>query len=213
MNQTESKINIYQKLSEIQAELNVPKNQYNNFGGYNYRNAEDILSAAKPILKVHGCIVILSDDIVSIEGKNYVKATATLVDAGSSNETVSYIKVDAFAREPISKKGMDESQITGASSSYARKYALAGLFAIDDGNDNDNDALDKRGRNEPSKSQAKAQKSNTSRINFAEVRAKLSTINTIKELNSYWRELNLSDTQSKYLTKDFSKRKEELNGK
>lgn len=118
-------------LQQIQQELKAPKNQRNNFGGYNYRSCEDIVEALKPILAKHGAAIVLSDEIVEIGGRVYLKATATLKTDKDS------ISATAFAREPESKKGMDESQITGASSSYARKYALNGLFGIDDTKDAD----------------------------------------------------------------------------
>lgn len=117
------------KLAEIQSKLMVPKNQFNNFGKYRYRSCEDILEALKPILD--GAVVIISDDIVNISGDFYVKATARFIYGDG------VIEVSAFAREPRSKKGTDESQITGSTSSYARKYALNGLFAIDDSKDPD----------------------------------------------------------------------------
>lgn len=118
-------------LQEIQKELKAPKNQRNSFGGYNYRSCEDIVEALKPILAKHKAAIILSDEIVEIGGRVYVKATATL------KTDTDNISVTAFAREPEAKKGMDESQITGAASSYARKYALNGLFGIDDTKDAD----------------------------------------------------------------------------
>lgn len=120
---------IHDKLSKIQSELNAPKNQRNTFGNYNYRSCEDILSAVKPILS--GCIILLSDELVMIGGRFYVKATATLKDG---EETIS---TTAYAREEETKKGMDAAQITGSASSYARKYALNGLLAIDDTKDAD----------------------------------------------------------------------------
>jgi len=120
-------------LSKIQVELNVPKNQYNNFGKYNYRSLEDITDALKPHLKAFNYSLIVSDTIEEIAGRIYVKATANLYD-----ETMKVIgTATAFAREPLGKKGMDEAQITGATSSYARKYCLNGLFAIDDTKDAD----------------------------------------------------------------------------
>lgn len=118
-------------LFKIQQSLKVPKNQRNSFGNYNYRSAEDILEAAKKVLKDHNAVIFLTDEIVSEGGKNYVKATATITDG---NETYS---ATAYAREEESKKGMDASQITGSCSSYARKYAMNGLFAIDDTKDSD----------------------------------------------------------------------------
>lgn len=118
-------------LQEIQQKLKAPKNQRNNFGGYNYRSCEDIVEALKPILADYGAAIILSDEIVAVGERVYVKATATLKTKDEQFSTT------AFAREPVAKKGMDESQITGAASSYARKYALNGLFGIDDTKDAD----------------------------------------------------------------------------
>ncbi len=123
---------IHEKLSQIQSKLNAPKGQYNSFGKYNYRNCEDILQALKPILSEHKCHVSLSDEVVIAGNRFYIKATATITD--SENNSFS---TTAFAREAESKKGMDESQVTGSTSSYARKYALNGLFAIDDNKDAD----------------------------------------------------------------------------
>ena len=117
------------KLSEVQRSLNAPKNQRNDFGKYNYRNCEDILQAVKPLLG--DAVILLSDDIQVVGDRVYVKATATFKSADES------IEVTAFAREPLNRKGMDESQITGSASSYARKYALNGLLLIDDNKDAD----------------------------------------------------------------------------
>ena len=128
-----------EKLISIQNQLNAPKNQRNNFGGYNYRSAEDILEALKPLLSANKCALTLKDDIVLIgEGENarfYVKAVATLFDEKGTEITSTV----AYARESLTKKGMDDSQITGTASSYARKYALNGLFCIDDNKDADTD--------------------------------------------------------------------------
>lgn len=124
---------IHEKLSKIQTELKAPKNQFNKFGGYKYRSCEDILEALKPICAKNKAVLIVSDDIVPVDDRYYVKATSTLYDT-ESGESVS---ATAFAREEDSKKGMDGSQITGASSSYARKYSLNGLFNIDDTRDSD----------------------------------------------------------------------------
>lgn len=124
---------IYKKLANIQKDLVATKSQYNNFGKYSYRSCEDILQAVKPLLQREECGLILSDDIVEVGGRVYVKATATLFDK-DDNETT---QNTAFAREDENKKGMDGSQITGSSSSYARKYALAGLFLLDDNKDAD----------------------------------------------------------------------------
>ncbi len=121
------------KLTNIQSTLKAPKGNFNSFGKYKYRSCEDILEALKPLLAEHSCVVTLSDEIVQIWERYYIKATATLLDC-ESGETQS---TTAFAREELEKKGMDSSQITWSASSYARKYALNGLFAIDDGVDAD----------------------------------------------------------------------------
>lgn len=120
------------ELIEIQAKLNAPKKQHNKFGNYNYRSCEDILGALKEHLAENKCTLVITDDIVMIADRVYVKATATL-----KNENGEVESATAYAREGVEKKGMDESQITGAASSYARKYALNGLFAIDDTKDAD----------------------------------------------------------------------------
>jgi len=123
------------KLLQIQNNLRCPKNQYNSFGGYSYRNAEDILEAVKPLCFEHGCLLIVTDEIIEVCGKNYVRATAKLICGDDC------ISVSASAREPQTQKGMNDSQLTGSCSSYARKYALNGLFCIDDTKDADNDNM------------------------------------------------------------------------
>ncbi len=127
-------MNILEKLSAIQLELKAPKNQFNKFGGYKYRSCEDILEAVKPICAKNKATLIISDNIKNIGDRFYVKATAMLYDNEKIEHTVSAV---AFAREEDNKKGMDGSQVTGSSSSYARKYALNGLFNIDDTKDAD----------------------------------------------------------------------------
>ncbi len=126
------KLNIVEKLSKIQKELKAPKNQFNKFGKYKYRSTEDILEGLKTLLI--DCAVTINDDIIEIGGRIYVKATATLQD---SLDLKASISVSAFAREPEDQKGMNQAQITGSASSYARKYALNGLFLIDDTKDAD----------------------------------------------------------------------------
>lgn len=126
---------IYEKLSAIQQELKAPKGQYNSFGKYKYRSCEDILEAVKPICAKHKTALVLLDDIREVSGRFYVVAQAQLHDCESDNA----VTATAFAREPDEKKGMDDSQITGTASSYARKYALNGLFCIDDTKDADTD--------------------------------------------------------------------------
>lgn len=120
------------ELIAIQSELKAPKSQFNKFGGYKYRKAEDILEAVKPLLNKQKCTLTITDDIVLVGNRIYVKATATI-----KNEKGEFETTTGWAREEETKKGMDGSQITGASSSYARKYALNGLFAIDDNADSD----------------------------------------------------------------------------
>lgn len=120
------------ELISIQSELKAPKSQFNKFGGYKYRKAEDILEAVKPLLAKQKCTLIITDDIVLVGNRIYVKATATI-----KNEKGEFETSTGWAREEETKKGMDASQITGASSSYARKYALNGLLAIDDNQDSD----------------------------------------------------------------------------
>lgn len=121
------------KLRRVQTELHAPKGQRNDFGGYKYRSCEDILEAVKPLLAEQDLTLIISDHIHFIEGRFYIVATATVVDPN----TGAAVTVNGFAREAESKKGMDDSQVTGSASSYARKYALNGLFAIDDTKDAD----------------------------------------------------------------------------
>lgn len=131
----EKVLSIYEKLLKIQTELKAPKNQVNKFGGYNYRSCEDILEAVKPLLDKYRCTLKIADELVNIGERYYIKATAKLIDV--DKET--FIENTAFAREEESKKGMDGSQITGATSSYCRKYCLNGLFLIDDTKDADTD--------------------------------------------------------------------------
>ena len=131
---------VYKKLIKVQQELKAPKNQRNTFGNYNYRSCEDILEALKPILAKHDATVFISDKVVVKENNwAYIEATATFVDI----ETGESVSTTAFARETENKKGMDSSQITGSASSYARKYALNGLFLIDDSVDPDSDSHQK----------------------------------------------------------------------
>lgn len=126
-------MNIYKKLLEIQTKLKAPKSQYNSFGKYSYRNSEDILEALKPLLLETQSTIIISDSIKHIDSRFYVEAVVKLIDI----DTGEAVEVSALAREEDTKKGMDSSQITGSTSSYARKYALNGLFCIDDTKDSD----------------------------------------------------------------------------
>lgn len=138
---------VYEKLLKIQSELIAPKNMHNKFGNYNYRNLEGICESAKPLLKELKCVLYFEDDIVQTGDRYYTEATAILVDT----EDGSKITCKAKAREEETKKGMDASQITGSSSSYARKYAVAGLFLLDDNKDADSNELHEQIKNTPSR--------------------------------------------------------------
>ena len=151
------------KLTDIQNELKAPKGQYNSYGGYKYRSCEDILEAVKPLLKKYDCSLKISDEIVQIGDRYYIKATATLVDDEKHftkhglNEDFTLICTNtAYAREEETKKGMDSLQITGTASSYARKYALNGLFLIDDNKDADTDEHAKQTGKEKKEEKPKA---------------------------------------------------------
>lgn len=121
----------YSSLIKVQATLNAPKSQYNSFGKYNYRSCEDIMGAVKPLLAEHGLVQFVSDEIVLIGDRYYVKATVTVTNGKESHS------VSSLARESLTKKGMDDAQVTGSTSSYARKYALNGMYNIDDSKDAD----------------------------------------------------------------------------
>lgn len=156
-------------LAQIQSELKAPKGQRNTFGKYNYRSCEDILEAVKPLLKERGLVILITDDIVQIGERYYVRATATIYDSEGS-----YISNSALAREELKRTGMDASQITGATSSYARKYALNGLFAIDDTKDAD---ATNKGQDEPKPAKATAQPVFTD-----EIRTALAKAQSVQEL-------------------------------
>lgn len=134
-------MNIFEKLAAVQQELKAPKDKKNTFAGYSYRSAEGILEAVKPVLKKYGAIIIIRDEIVEVGGRIYVKATA---EFGDTKDASMHFAATAYAREAESKEGLDESQITGVASSYARKYALNGLLLIDDTKDADTDEYAKQ---------------------------------------------------------------------
>ena len=127
-------MNIFEKLNKIQTELKAPKKQYSKFGKYNYRSCEDILEGLKPLLQSTNTCIVVNDELTIIGDRYYIKATVKLYDTEKVGD---FIEATGYAREEENKKGMDGSQVTGASSSYARKYALNGLFAIDDNKDSD----------------------------------------------------------------------------
>lgn len=144
---------IHEKLMNIQSKLKAPKNQYNAFGKYKYRSCEDILEGVKPLLSETKTTLTISDEVVNVGSRFYIKATATLVDVEDGQS----FSVSAFAREDESKKGMDLSQVTGSTSSYARKYALNGLFCIDDTKDSDSTNTHGESENKSDKAISKAQ--------------------------------------------------------
>lgn len=190
------------ELIEIQTRLNAPKNQRNNFGKYNYRNCEDILMALKPLMKQQNCTLIIGDEIELIGDRFYIKATATIKNEKGDKESAT-----AYARECESKKGMDSAQLTGATSSYARKYALNGLFAIDDNKDADSQAPED---NEP---QAKApdlitdaqlKKLNTLITNLGKDRAAIKEYYKVTSLKDLWKTtaIELINTLEKSIPKE-----------
>ena len=150
---------IYEKLLNIQTTLKAPKGQFNRFGNYKYRNCEDILESLKPLLFDNKVVVLINDDIVAVNDRIYIKTTVTLKDTESEEK----IETTAFAREEETKKGMDSSQITGSASSYARKYALNAMFAIDDTKDSDttNQGTNNQEENRNTQSQKKDYKDMT----------------------------------------------------
>lgn len=166
------------ELLQIQSELKAPKGQFNAYGKYKYRSCEDILEAVKPILKKNNCTLLLSDSLIYVGERYYIKATATLVNAEGKS-----ISTEAYAREEETKKGMDASQITGASSSYARKYALNGLLCIDDNKDSD---TTNTGDNAPA-APAKASKEDSAEVEkaIAEINAAKSKEELINAIAKY----------------------------
>lgn len=153
-------MNVYQKLKIVQKELKAPKSQFNSFGKYHYRSCEDILEAAKPLCNENELVLSVSDEIVLVGDRYYVKATAKVIctETGESHEA------SAIAREEENKKGMDSAQLTGSTSSYARKYALNGLFSIDDTKDSDSTNTHGNAQN-IAQSQNNQQSTNTSNNN------------------------------------------------
>lgn len=166
------------ELLQIQSELKAPKGQFNAYGKYKYRSCEDILEAVKPILKKNNCTLLLSDSLIYVGERYYIKATATLVNAEGKS-----VSTEAYAREEETKKGMDASQITGASSSYARKYALNGLLCIDDNKDSD---TTNTGDNTPA-APAKASKEDNAEVEkaIAEINAAKSKEELVKAIAKY----------------------------
>lgn len=162
-------------MSQIQADLKAPKSNFNKFGKYNYRSCEDIVEAAKPVLSAYGYHLTMSDDVVAVGDRVYIKATCRVMDGEKVVETAI-----AFAREALDKKGMDDSQITGTASSYARKYALNGLFAIDDTKDADTDEHKKQTSRPEEKPKPQLDEN---------VVARFDSCSTLDELKQVWESL------------------------
>ena len=156
-------LSLGEKLMRIQTELKAPKNLYNSFGKYKYRNAEGIQEALKPLLKLYGVNCVISDSMVEIGGRVYVKSTVILTDCYSKESAAS----SAYAREADSKKGMDDAQVTGATSSYARKYALNGLFLLDDTKDVDTEEYQTQ-KKATQKAEPKQAEANQEQVEVAE---------------------------------------------
>lgn len=213
------KTELHKKLWAIQQTLNAPKGQYNKFGGYSYRSAEDILEAVKPLLQ--NVTLMVSDEIVLIGDRYYVKATATLSDGEDS------ISATAFAREEKEQKGMTAGQLTGATSSYARKYALNGLFCIDDAKDLDTDAYAKQTGQQPrqqknppkqqpnQKPQQQKAPPNPDEVlaRFCDAAAKAPDANKLREIFGKCWKLLPKDSEQQQKAKDvYDIRLKELNG-
>ncbi len=176
---------VEQKLKTIQQKLSVPKLQHNDFGDFNYRSLEDILEAVKPLLDDLNLVLTLTDEIVPIGERYYIKATARLTDLDDNSSILG----QAWAREPLSKKGNDESQITGAASTYARKYALNGLFCLDDTRDPDSmdNSSEKSSRSQSSgkQRQSRASSKDINRVNGEELIGKAEIENIKEKLTRY----------------------------
>lgn len=195
---------IYKKLLEIQQELKVPKNQYNSFGNFKYRSCEDILTAFKPLEEKHEVVLLLNDEAVQVGESIFIKATARLVDIENEQESV---ETTAYAMHSVDKKGMDDSQMSGTASSYARKYALNALFAIDDTKDADTD--------EYAKQTSKSKPANGTNLKFDVVREELDKCKTAEEITKYGEDLRkqypkMTENQARYISMIFNQRREEL---
>ena len=192
-------------LIKIQSELVATKSQYNSFGKYYYRSCEDILEAVKPLLSKYGAELTISDDVVSVGDRVYVKATVSITD-GKETKTVT-----AFAREPLDRKGQDSSQITGATSSYARKYALNGLFLIDDNKDADTD----ESRNE-SEARSKTSGSDTPKSNAPKVQRPNYTAEQLAKMKKWadgtFSEEELAEFRKRCCGADYADAIEDING-
>lgn len=171
-------MNLYEKLQYVQSKLKAPKSQYNKFGGYSYRNCEDIQEAAKPLMQEVKAALVVGDKLVLIGDRYYVKAVAKFIDC----ETGDYESNAAYAREELNKKGMDVSQVTGSTSSYARKYALNGLFCIDDVKDADSqEGSDTKAKQGNQKSKPTQPKGSAEKVSEAMIKSVASLVEKYKE--------------------------------
>lgn len=204
---TEKKIPFLERVMLAQSELKAPKNQYNRFGKFYYRSAEDVLEAVKPVNKKHDLLLTITDEVVTVGDRTYVKAIAKLLDIKGDGELV----VTAYAREAFSKKGMDESQVSGTASTYARKYALNGLYLIDDNKDADTD--EHRVVQDNVKPATKAQM--TSLMKLAKEVAELYEldIEIMKEKMGIFDEMDVDDYGNALLRLKEAKEKKEKEGK
>ena len=191
------KMTTYEKLMVVQTSLVAPKGQYNSFGKYKYRSCEDILEALKPLLSKVKAAVVLKDEVMYIGTRVYVKAEATFYDA----ESDTYIVNSGWAREPEAKKGVDESQITGMASSYARKYALNGLFCIDDNKDADTDEVQNLANNAPKTVEKKADEVKVQQAHIAHLKAECDRVGyTLEKLAAVYKKAKIEDlTMAEYM--------------
>ena len=188
------------ELIRIQNELKAPKGQYNSFGKYSYRSCEDILEAVKPLLSSYDCILTLSDEITLVGERYYVKATAILLnDAGKK------VEVTAYAREEADKKGMDGSQITGAASSYARKYALNGLFCIDDNKDSDTTNTEAKSKKS---ALAKVETAGHTNADLELAVQEMKEAKTVKDLQGVWIRWRAFQSNAEFMKLKDAKKKE-----
>lgn len=203
-------MNIYEKLSQIQQKLAAPKNQYNKFGEYYYRSCEDILEGLKPFLKELNVALTLTDEMVMIGERYYIKATATLFNCEGDDK----VQNVAYARETESRPKMDVSQITGSASSYARKYALNGLFCIDDVKDEDAKDNSQKETEKPKQSEVKQEEVEKAKIPEVKVQAlisrcetegvKVDTIKTLYKVSSF---ADLNEKQFRHISDNWEKLK------
>ena len=184
------------ELQKIQRKLNVPKSLRNNFGGFNYRNAEQILEAVKPLLEEQGCVITLADDVVLVGDRYYVKATATI-----TNKNGQSVSTSALAREAHDKKGMDDAQITGAASSYARKYALGGLLLIDDGQDPDSE--DNSSKNTPAPKPSAKPAAKAADIPPFDLNKSIKELERIKDIEQF--KVFIKDVKTRLSAEDWEK--------